>query len=45
MFQGYSIEELHYDERATILLVNLMDRANVGMVEGRRRFRLALKAG
>src|SRR5450759_5371440 len=35
MLQRHSIEELHGDERATVLLVNVVDGADVGMVQRR----------
>src|SRR4029077_4964468 len=44
MLECQPIEKFHHDERLTILLVNLVDCANVGMVQCRCSLRLALKA-
>ena len=33
MLQSLAIQELHGDERLTILLANVVNRADVGMVE------------
>jgi len=35
MLQGLPIQELHYDERLTLMLSYLVDRANVGMAQSR----------
>src|SRR5713101_8449605 len=37
MFQGLPIEIFHYDEGPARLLVNLVDGADIGMIEGRSR--------
>ena len=41
MLQRHAIEKLHGDERMPILLADLVNRADVGMVQRRRRPRLA----
>ena len=33
--QGQAIEKLHGDKRLVLMLANLVDRANVGMIQGR----------
>ena len=45
VLQGQPLQKLHDDERLTILLPDFIDRADIGMVESRRRLRLALEAG
>ena len=45
MFQGYTIEKLHRDEGKAILFADVVNRANIGVVQGRSSLRLALKAG
>jgi hypothetical protein len=45
VLQRRSIEMFHGDEVLAVALVNLEDHADVGMVQGRRRLRLALEAG
>ena len=37
VLQGHAIQVLHGDERLTVLLANVIDRADVGMVESGRR--------
>ena len=44
MFQRLAIERLHDDEGRAVLLVSLVDGANVGMVQGRSSLRLSLEA-
>ncbi len=44
MFQGDAIQKLHDDEGLIVIVVNLMDGADVGMVQGRSCARLAAKA-
>src|SRR5689334_5355202 len=44
MFEGLAVEELHRDERVALMLVDLVDRADVGMIQGRRGLGLALEA-
>jgi hypothetical protein len=44
VFQRHSIKKLHDDERMTIVLPNLMDRADVGMIESGGGTSLATKA-
>jgi hypothetical protein len=44
MFEGDAIEKFHGDERLAILLADVIDRADIGMVEGGSGLRLALKA-
>ena len=44
VLQGLAFEELHDDEGLTVFLVDLVDGADVGMVQGRSGARFALKA-
>ena len=44
VLQGYAIEVLHCDECLTILLANVVDRADVGMVERGSSLSLPLEA-
>src|ERR1700688_1240479 len=39
MLERESIEKFHGDERFPVLLIDLVDRADVGMVQGRGSFR------
>src|SRR6266851_878637 len=43
VFQGLAFQKLHGDEGRAVLLVNLVDGANVGVVQGRSSLRLALE--
>ena len=43
VFQGLAFQKLHGDEGRAVLLVNLVDGANVGMIQGRSSLRLAVK--
>ena len=43
--QDAAVEVLHDDESAAVLLPDVMDRADVGVIEGGCRLRLALEAG
>src|SRR6202035_5819490 len=45
MFQSQAFEEFHGDKGLTILFANVINSANVRMVQGGCRLRLALKAG
>ena len=45
VFQRDAFEELHGNERLAILFADVVDRADVGMVQRGRRLRFALKAG
>src|ERR1700730_40471 len=45
MLQSLAIQELHGDERLAALLANVVNRADVGMVESRRGLRFTLKTG
>jgi len=45
MFQSLAIEKFHGDERLPVLVVNFVDGADVGMVEGGGGFGFALEAG
>src|SRR5258705_11924091 len=44
MLEGRAFEELHHDVGAAILFADVVDRANVGMVERRGRLRLSLES-
>src|ERR1700685_4073890 len=44
MLQRYPVEKLHNQERMAILLPDLVDGADIGMIECRRRLRLPLEA-
>ena len=43
MLQRRAFHEFHGNKRLTVLLANLVDRANVGMIQRRRRARLSPK--
>ena len=45
MLQGRAIEIFHGDERSAVLLANVVNRADVGVVQGGSRLRLALETG
>src|ERR1700674_262249 len=45
MLQGLAVEKLHGDERLPILLANVVNRADVGMVESRCGLGFTLKTG
>ena len=45
MLQRHAIQKLHGDEGLAVLFANFVDGADVGMVQGRSRLRLALKPG
>ena len=45
MLQRYAIQKLHRDEGVPVLLANVMDGADIRMIQGRRSLRLALKTG
>ena len=45
MLQRRAVQKLHGDECLAIVLINLMNRADVRMIQRGRRLRLALKAG
>ena len=45
MLQRHAVEKLHGDEGLAIVLSDLVDGADVGMIERRGRLRFALKAG
>jgi len=44
VLQRYSIQKLHGDERIAAQVVNLVDRADIGMVECGSGLRLSLEA-
>ena len=44
MLQGHAIEKFHRDERLAILLADIIDRANVGMVQCGCGLSFAVKA-
>ena len=43
VFQCHAVEELHSDKRLMVLLPDFIDRADIGMIQGGSRLRLALK--
>ena len=43
MLQRHAVQKLHDNEGLTILLINLMDRADVWVIESRSRLRFALE--
>src|SRR5712692_161102 len=45
MLQCHAIQKLHGNESLTIFLTNVVNRANILMIQSRRRLRLALEAG
>src|ERR1700682_4180613 len=45
MLQRLAVEELHGDERLAALLADVVNRADVGMVESRCGLRFTLKTG
>ena len=45
VLQSLAIQELHGDERLAALLADVVNRADVGMVESRRGLRFTLKTG
>jgi hypothetical protein len=45
MLQGRAVQKLHGDERFAVLIVNFVNRANVGMVQGGGGLRFALETG
>ena len=44
VLERHAIEKFHDDKRHSILLVDLMDGANIRMIQGRRGFGFALKS-
>src|SRR5258706_15312540 len=45
MLQGHTIEVFHGDERPAVLLANVVNGADIGMVQAGRSLRLALETG
>ncbi len=45
MLQRHAVQKLHGDERLAVLLADLVDGADVGMVQRGRGLRLALETG
>src|SRR5882724_6637688 len=43
MLQGHAVQKLHDQERMAVLLSDLIDRADVGMVEGRSSLSFSLE--
>src|SRR5580692_2221664 len=43
--QRHAVKKFHGDEGFSVLLANIMNRANVGMVQRGRRLSFALKSG
>jgi len=41
---GQSVQKLHGDEGFAMLVIDFVDRANVGMIQGRGGLRLSFKA-
>src|SRR5262245_6077758 len=44
LLQRFTLEQLHGDETPSLVLVDVVDRADMGMLERRRGLRLALQA-
>ena len=44
MLQRHAIQKLHSDERLSVLLANVVDRADIGVIQGGSSLRFALKA-
>src|SRR5271166_7055894 len=44
VFQRYAMQILHGDESLSVMLTDLIDRADIGMVQGRSRLGLSLEA-
>src|ERR1019366_8721733 len=45
VLKRHTIEKLHGDERLPVLLADAVNRADVGVIEGRRGLSFALKTG
>jgi len=45
VLQCHAIQVLHGDEHLTVLLIDLVNGADVGVIQGGCRLRLALEAG
>ncbi len=45
MLQRYAIQKLHGDERLSVLLANVVDRTDIGVIQRGRSLRFTLKAG
>jgi hypothetical protein len=45
ILQRYSVKKLHGDKWFSVMLADVVNRANVGMVQGGSRLGLTLKAG
>src|ERR1700693_1280616 len=45
MLQCHAVQKLHDKERMAVLLPDLIDRADIGMVESGGRLRLSLETG
>ena len=43
MFERFAVEKFHGDERRVVLVVNFVDSADVGMIQGRCGFGFALE--
>src|SRR6266851_427222 len=43
MLQRHAVQKLHDQERMAVLLADFIDRADIGMVEGRRSLSLSLE--
>jgi hypothetical protein len=44
MLEGHAVEEFHGDERMPLVFADVVDGADVGMIQGRGSLRLALEA-
>ena len=45
MLQRHAVQKFHGDEGLTVVLIDFINGADIGMVQGRGRLRLALEAG
>ena len=45
VLQSHAVQKLHHDKRQVVLLPNLMNGADIGMVQSRSSLSLALKSG
>src|ERR1019366_4108996 len=45
MLQRHAVEKFHSEEHLPVLLANVVDRANIGMIQCRGSLRFALETG